>query len=630
MIRSETKRYIDASEKYQRRKSEKRRWRKFALYLPAFVVLGLALPALIFLTMMRVNGWQVPSLSMQGFATFARGPTQVVMLYVSPTSQQYFKTIGGQYDTLLKPWRDYFNTRQIAVSELTDPIELGRRREGVLVIPSALALSNAEREAILAFRARGGSVLATWATGSRAGNGEWAGWSFLESLGARVVGELPRDSDDRQLTLHGESPLNMHQPAGYRLWMGKTSESLLRLKGENSAARFMNWARVPDPQRQDETAIAYAEVSPQEGRSAVFGFAETAWESRPFFAHLLFDDVLTWLRREPVIVKSAWPSGKLAAQVIEMDTEQGFENAAAFADMLRNIDYRGTFYLLTSVAKENPELTQRLARDFDIGYHGDVHVSFKDQPETTQSQRLQTMRGELALVLGDTGKVTGFRAPTEGYDATTERLLQKMGVRHHAADPSRIEGRTPAVVKMDGVAAADALIVVPRTQRDDINLYWEKLDVPGTQQALINDFDLTLETGALGFLSVHSQNFAPGSTLREAMPGFLSHVQTRRPVVWMASGSEVAQWWRERERLVISSALAGKRLDFNLTLKGDKPLKGATLVVSLPHRNAVARVRSTKIGAVLPRALPLDDFRAQIVFDDLPPGDHVFQVTFNE
>ncbi len=57
------------------------------------------------------------------------------------------------------------------------------------------------------------------------------------------------------------------------------------------------------------------------------------------------------------------------------------------------------------------------------------------------------------------------------------------------------------------VELADALIVLPRTQRDDINLYWEKLSVEGTTKALIDDFEMAFRSGSLAWLSVHSQNF---------------------------------------------------------------------------------------------------------------------------
>jgi peptidoglycan/xylan/chitin deacetylase (PgdA/CDA1 family) len=390
----------------------------------------------------------------------------------------------------------------------------------------------------------------------------------------------------------------------------------------------MTWPRTPDEERRNEGAIIFSEVNPGIGRSAVFAFAETTWESRPFVPYQVIDDTLQWLARRPSIVRAAWPDGKVAAEIIEMDTEQAFSNATAFATLMKAINYRSTFYVLTSVASQFPDVLKELAREFEIGYHGDVHVGFKDQPSNTQEQRILNMMSELRMILPDTKNITGFRVPTESYDKTTELLMQKHGIRHHAADPSRLEGRLPMILKMDGIAPEDALIVLARTQRDDINLYWEKLSAEQTTKALIDDFDFAVNTGALGFLSIHSQNFGEGSVLRQAMPGFLEHVQKRRNQIWLASSNQVAQWWRDRERSTISSSISGKRLDFNLTVKGSQPISGLTLIVMLPEKGVLPAVRSTQIGSVVPKVAKLDDYRAAVLFDSLAPGDYVFQATF--
>lgn len=603
-------------------------FRRVGTYLPVMLILGIALPVLVFVMMMQINGWKLPLIGLQNMVAHLAPSSTRMFLYASPSSRAYFSKIGGNYDSLLNPWRIYFKERSIDVTELQAPAELNKYSEGVLVVPSALSLSDQEREAILSFRAKGGGVLATWATGTRTGSGEWAGWQFMENLGAKVVGEIPADSESRQLTLTGESPLSFQQPSGARIWMGKTTESLLRFTGESVAARFMNWPRVPEEDRHNEGAIVYSEAESNAGRAVLFAFAETSWESRPFVPHQVIDDTLKWLQRQPAIIRAAWPDGKSSAEVIEMDTEQGFQNASAFATMMKAIGYRTTFYLLTSVAVQFPEVTKALARDFEVGYHGDIHVSFKDQSIYAQEQRILNMKAELASVLADTSLVTGFRAPTEGYDAATELLLHKHGIRHHAADPSRLEGRVPTLIKMQGVPIEDSLIVLARTQRDDINLYWEKLDVTQTAKALIDDFDLAADTGALGFLSIHSQNFDEGSVLRQAMPVFLTHLQKRRNQLWLASSGQVAQWWRDRERVTISSAMSGKRLDFNLSVKGSQPVNGATLIIMLPQKGVMPSVRSTKIGTVAPQIQKLDDYRVAVVFNSLKPGDYVFQATF--
>ena len=392
----------------------------------------------------------------------------------------------------------------------------------------------------------------------------------------------------------------------------------------------MSWARIADDDRRDEGAVLYSEKSPQAGRVVSFAFAESTWESHPLGIFPLLDDTLTWLQREPVIVRAAWPHGKLAAQIIEMDTEQGFANATAFAAMMRAVDYPATFYVLTSVGKLFPDILSALAREFEIGYHGDVHTSFKGQPANAQETRLQTMRAEMASVIPKTAGMTGFRAPTEGYDATTEQLLQKAGFRHHTADPNRTEGRLPLTVPMDGVDPQDALIVLPRTQRDDINLYLEKLTPEQCTKALIDDADQAFATGSLGLLSVHSQNFGSDSTLPQALPGLLVHLKTLGRPLWMASAGQVADWWRDRERFRMTSKFTGKRLEFNITILGDKPLRGASLMIMLPHKGIVPTVQSTKIGGIQPLVSKVDNYRATVVFDSLNPGNYFYQATFEQ
>ena len=239
------------------------------------------------------------------------------------------------------------------------------------------------------------------------------------------------------------------------------------------------------------------------------------------------------------------------------------------------------------------------------------------------------MRTEMASVLPELQGAPGFRAPTEGYDAVTEQLLPKFGIRHHTADPNRSTARLPLLSKAEGVEAANALVVLPRTQRDDINLQSEKLTAEQTTKALIDDFDLSLDTGALGLLSVHSQNFKADSVLAAAMPGFLAHLKLRRETLWLASAGQVADWWRDRERFKLSSSSNGRRIEFNITITGQQPLRGATVVVMLPKKGVQAIVEGAKIGMVKPTLAKIDEYRAAVIFDSLAPGSYVYQVSFS-
>lgn len=605
-------------------------FQRLGFYLPFMIVVGLLIPVVIYLAVMKTMGWQVSTIDANGLLTYAAPARNDVTLYASSNTEAYLKSIGGNYETLLVPWRGYFSNRKLGFKEIRNVAQLSGQKPGVLILPSALALSTEERAEIQAYRAKGGSVLSTWATGTRNGKGDWEGWQLLDSMGVKVLGEIAVTEDVRNLTINGESPVSHTLPAGKRIWMDKTSEPLLRVKGEMVAARFMDFARITDDARRTDGAVVYSESKAGVNRSAYFAFAESTWESHPIAAYNLIDDTIQWLRREPALVRASWPNGKVAAQVIEMDTEEGFPNALPFAEMMKALDYRATFYVLTSVGKLFPDVLTRLARDFEVGYHADVHDSFKGQPASVQEQRIQSMKSEMASVVPDISRMTGFRAPTEGYDTTTELLLQKAGMRHHTADPARSEGRLPLFAKQEDVTIENALVVLPRTQRDDINLTKQNLSVEQTRSELIDDFDLVVDTGALGLLSVHSQNFGPDGILIKAMPGFLDHLKARRGQIWLASAGQVADWWRNRDRFKMSYGNSGRRLEFNVTITGQTPMTGATVIAMLPQKGFLPEVEPLKIGMPKPVVTKIDDYRASVVFASLPPGNYAYQMTFSK
>lgn len=604
---------------------------RVGLYLPLLIVIGLSVTILAFVASMKVLGWEVPSFfgsnALPGLSKSSTKNADIA-IYTSVNSDHYFSAIGGNYQRLTNPWRGYFKDRNLSVIELNTVDALRDFNGGVVILPSAVALSDEEKSALLNYQSQGGSLLATWATGTRNQNSVWTGWDFLAKLGAKSWGEMATDSDAHYLVLDGESPLSYTHAAGMRIWLGKTAEHPLLLSGERLSGRIMDWARIPVAEHMEQGAIVYSNGTDNAGRTAVYAFAESSWESQPQPLYTLVDDTLSWLTHRPAIVKSAWPNGKRAAEVIEMDTEEGFPNALRFASMMSSVGYKGSFFILTSVAKLYPDVLFTLARDFDIAYHGDIHISFKDQPEAQQNQRIDTMMTDMQTLLPEHAPLTGFRAPTEGYDQTTEKLLQRKGFRYHVADPNSSEARLPFFDKIDGVKNADTIVILPRTQRDDINLANQDLSVEQTSQALINDLRCTLDMGALGLLSVHSQNYADTGRLTQAMPVFLAELKKQRSQLWLASSEQVAQWWRERDRLKVSSQVLGKRLEFDVTLQGDKPLEGASLTLMLPQKGLQAEIKGIKTGMPDVKTERIDDYRLSVQFGKLEPGNYAYQVTF--
>lgn len=566
---------------------------------------------------------------MSGIVPTAGGKNNIY-LYVSPSTSRYLASVGASYDALLLPWRSYFHGSTFSYTEIDRLDVIPQTGSPVLILPSSVSLSEAERRQLLAFQRGGGSILATWATGARGGTGKWEGYEFAQQLfGVRVEGELDPASDERFLNLHGDSPVTAGYPAGRRLWLENTAEQALRLSGGRPAAVYMNWLR--DAGSRAASAVLFDEQGAERhyARWVLFGFSESSWGSQAAELKGMLDNALHWLVRGVGVTKATWPMPYRAAYVFEMDTEDGFGNAHRFATLMDNAGLRATFYCLTSEALRYPYLVRRLSKQHEIAYHGDIHTGFSGQPKEAQSRRLDQMQAEMQSIINNRFSTVGFRAPLEQYDRMTERLLHAKGFMHHAADPNRTDARLPFFSPESDATPDKALVVLPRTQQDDIGLHaGKKFEGAGQKllHALIHDFDNIADAGGMGLLSVHSQYFGKGSLLLEMMPTFLDTAKKRVQDVWIVPANDIAQWWRERERMRYVVSGTSDSFNIDVTVEGNAPLKTGAVIVTHRRADASVVVQPVEGYALTPKVRRLDRFRSAIVFDDLAVGSHAYRV----
>ena len=605
-------------------------------YMASFVIVGVTLAALLYVLIMGLLGWQNPVFGNSNNFGYFGDKEQAVYLYESPASVEHFSRNAGKYENLLSPWRTYFSERSRSYKSIKTVADLQALKGGVLVLPSALALGDAERLAITSFRSKGGSVLATWATGTRDDRGQWAGWGFLEQMGAKDVSELAVAEGSRYLVLSGELPVSYSQGAGKSIALGKSAEPLLSMKGKHIAGRLAGADGVIGPDRIGEGAVVYSESTTNASRAVVFAFAESSWEAKPFTAHLLIDDALQWLGHDVSVVKAAWPQAKRSAQVIQLDLDSAPVSASDgvasgvldFVSVVRSAGYPATAFLTSSAAKDDPQIAQALEKSFEIAYHGDAATGLKGIDSAMQRQRLERMRSDLARVLPRSRSATGFRAPMESYTPVTESIIQQMGIRYHGVEPSRVDDRLPHFAQLPELAPQDDLLLLPRTQRSDLDLSAQGQTAEQLGAALIADFNAAVDTGALGWLSVHSQSLGNGRPFSKGFGEFIKYTKAQPRSVWFANAGQVNQWWRDRERVKVSSNFNGKRLDLSVTITGDSSVSDAGLIMMVPAKGLRPIVRAIKVGVVLPQISPIDEFRSKIVFSELKPGNYNYTVTF--
>lgn len=560
---------------------------------------------------------------------------ETIYLYSSPITAAFFSANGTSYDGLKQRWREYFRPYGRAFREVSRANLIAGLKPGVLVLGSAALLDEQERKAIEAFAEAGGSILATWGTGIRDGRGHWTGYRFLENLFEMKVNSvsLTRDNGEvssRFLNPFGDAHLSWSLPSGERIFLGEVAETPIRVDSPRLAARYFSWERYPAP-KSGNGAIAYLEKGAS--RRVYFGFAESSWEydERMEIPNLV-DAVMAWLKHEPSIYKGAWPNANRAAQLLEMDTEDQYFNALTFAKHLDVAKLHGTFYSLTGIARQYRDVASKLAEKNEIGFHGDVHVGFKGKTVEVQEKRLSAMVSEMQDTVGVRAlpKVTGFRAPTESFDSGTEKLLRKIGVRHNVTGPSASERRVPFFSEAEpGLTPEDAIVGLPRTQMDDLNYLGLRVSAIQATELMMLEFDYVYESGALGVLSVHSQNYGAGDLMTKIIPFYLQRLSKQAGDVWVASGEEISSWWRARERVVHRPAKDGStRLTFEVRAPGN--VRGLTFYVTHPSMNKVPRsVVPEGANAPQPEVRPIDAYRSALVFSqELKTGSYAYKLEF--
>ena len=556
---------------------------------------------------------------------------EAIYLYASPITSVFFKENGASYDTLKQHWREYLRPYGGSYREVSRANLLAGLKPGILVLGSAILLDAQERKAITVFADAGGSILATWGTGARSGKGQWEGYSFIENLlQMKVTGKAVNENPEHFINTFGDGPLSWNIPGGNRIFLGEVAESPLRIDSPRLAARYFDWQRYPAA-KSTNGAIAFFEKAGS--RRVYFGFSESSWEydDRLELPKLL-DATIAWLRHERRVFKAAWPNGDLSAQLLEMDTEDKYANAVNFARHLDEAKLKGTFYSLTSVATKNKDIVNKLAEKHEIAYHAEIHFGFKGKSSEIQQARLTKMVEEMQDIVGLRAlpKVTGFRAPTESWDETTEKLLRKIGIRHHVVGPNASEDRMPFFSKSEiGVGPEDALVVLPRTQMDDLNYQRLKLSLPEASALITLDFDYLLESGALGVLSVHSQNYAADGMMAKLTPLYIKRLQEHRSDIFVGSGTDIESWWRARERVIHTP---GKQTATSLIFDVRSPgnVKGITFFVTHSVAEGVLKaVKASRADLPQPEVSRLDAYRSAIIFrQELKTGRYDYSLEF--
>ena len=558
---------------------------------------------------------------------------QRVQIYASPPTRARLTAAGMDANESVRTWEVFLRKYRIPFQLVASVEQLEILQPGVLLLPSAIALTDRERRAVIDFRGKGGGVLSTWMTGVQNEAGESRGYGFMQdALGVKVVGNTEAQANDNWLMPHGDNPVTHSLPAGVRIWTERVKPWYpLRLVGAHPAANVMNWGRTVVPE-QASTTITFDERIQQTGRlsrSVVFGYPERLWVSAdPKMLEAIAHNSLMWLLRQPDVYVTAWPHPYASAFVLAVDSGDPVAEADLnFARQFEDVGGRATYYVLSEFAKESAVILKKIhARGHEVAFLGDRFQAFKGQSTDEQAKRLVTMQSELKAAGLDISVNAGFHAPMEQYDKTTEKLLKERSFGHYISPMEASEARLPFFAKESTGAekSARTLVVLPRTLGgpDD-----EDRDADNGMKEFFNELDLADQMAGLAVVRITSQSSLDKAQLGE----FFGHLKALNNRMWMPTGGQVAEWWRERDR--VSASLESNALAplIRVTINGDKPLRQAVAVwVNLPESRGSVRLVARGSYAKLPKVVRIDDWRDAIVLDGFAAGEYQWHLYFDK
>ncbi|HEX8989403.1 MAG TPA: hypothetical protein VF816_15710 [Rhodocyclaceae bacterium] len=270
------------------------------LYVPLIFVGGIAVAVLLFVRGMHWLG--LAPAPVEGVPAVVSAPAQPdAVLYASPSTRAFLKSVQGDQEPVLVAWRRFFAESRRPYREIDDPGLLRQFAASVVVVPYAVALSAQEVEALAEHQRQGGAILATGPFGARDGDGNWTDWQALQRLfGAKVVGEADAKSPLRWLVTEGEAPVVQNLPAGTPMELGALPDPVLLFDGGQQAAYLSDDKRSSTGKGG---AILYGDVG--EARWAIFGFSENAWAAQPTLINQLVAGALDWLQHKAMATVSA-------------------------------------------------------------------------------------------------------------------------------------------------------------------------------------------------------------------------------------------------------------------------------------------------------------------------------------
>ena len=192
------------------------------------------------------------------------------------------------------------------------------------------------------------------------------------------------------------------------------------------------------------------------------------------------------------------------------------------------------------------------------------------------------------------------------------------------------DARLPFLVASASASAAAVAATVsttvglPRTQRGPEDAT-EEGDFDDGIKSFFAEITLVEKMAGLSVIRIPNQ----GLLTLEQLADIATELKTRRDRTWMATGSQIADWWREKER--VSARMEGNEIApiLRVEILGGEPLReSVTVLVNLPSSGQALTLTPLSSAEKIPVITAVDAWRAGVMVAGLAPGTYRWRVQF--
>lgn len=465
----------------------------------------------------------------------------------------------------------------------------GLKEFSILILPYSIAMTEEQVLAVEEFLSGGNSVLAFKNSGTKIENGST---TLPEKyFGINIIGKVPNENIHKYHTLLGSNPFSAGIPSGFRFSASTFSNLPFIAKVNSPSTKALGYwyinKSLMEGLPKEELTTGFTFGSYNLGKFTWCGFDHNnlgSGEDQKLIYNKLFSNIINWLNNKPALWINDWPMEKSSAVVISCDVEDKFVNMNNALTIFEEEAVEGQFFILTNVMDE--ETVLRMAKNGDLGIHGDNHDIFQWQPFEKQLERLSKTK---KMIEGVTGrKIISFRPPETAYDENTFKVLHQLGYEILSTDIKR-DRAVPYF-------SDKKMFIVPNTGHDDFDVFIRlKLkDAKAQADRYLADFRRVNEEGGLYTLNYHTQ--------MQCLPEYVEVLRTcirefKTSNSWITTHNKIRDWWLLKENVKASGPVEEKN-GLTFELKNNNNSEVEDLVLTLAGTvKPVQSLMSTTDGA---------------------------------